>query len=84
MIFVINIYSTMIHGLSNGLCVIADFSKAKKSCQTVFRILNSETEINPFENVNKVKISANNIKGKIEFKNVSFCYPTKTKSKSFK
>ena len=84
MIFVINICSTMTHGLSNGLRVIADFSKTKKSCETVFRILNSETEINTFENVNKVKISANNIKGKIEFKNVSFCYPTKTKSKSFK
>ena len=63
MIFVINIYSTMIHGLSNGLRGIADFSKAKKSCESVF---------------------TKNIKGKIEFKNVSFYYPTKPKLKSFK
>ncbi len=81
MIFVINICSTMSHGLSNGLRGIADFSKAKKSCLSVFRILNTETEINPFENANKNKISANNIKGKIEFKNVSFCYPTKPNQK---
>ena len=81
MIFVINICSTMSHGLSNGLRGIADFSKAKKSCVSVFRILNTETEINPFENANKGKILADNIKGKIEFKNVSFCYPTKPNQK---
>ena len=77
----INICSTMSTGLSNGLRGIADFSKAKKSCSSVFRILNTKTEINAFENVNEGKKLANDLKGKIEFKNVSFCYPTKPNQK---
>ena len=81
MIFVINICSTMSTGLSNGLRGIADFSKAKKSCSSVFRILNTKSEINAFENVNEGKKLANDLKGKIEFKNVSFCYPTKPNQK---
>ena len=81
MIFVINICSTMSQGLSNGLRGIADFSKAKKSCISVFRILNTPSEINAFEDANKGKKLANKIEGKIEFKNVSFYYPTKPNQK---
>ena len=43
----------------------------------VYKLLITPSEINAFEDVNRNKISTNALKGKIEFKNVSFAYPTK-------
>ena len=63
--------------LSDILRNIGDTKKAKSSFISVFETLDIESQISPFEVNNKDKISANNITGKIEFKNVYFSYPTK-------
>jgi ABC-type multidrug transport system fused ATPase/permease subunit len=64
-------------GCANGLKGLVHVSKAKKSFDSIFRILDTKSEIDVTKEGNKDKISAKNIKGKIEFKNVSFAYPTK-------
>ena len=79
-----NIVMTMTNGISQGLHGVADYGKAKKSFASVFRTIDTPSEINAFEEVNKGKISAENIKGKIEFKNVTFSYPTKPEQKILK
>ena len=64
-------------GCANGLRGIVFVSKAKKSFDSIFRILDMKSEIDVTKEGNQNKISAKNIKGKIEFKNVVFAYPTK-------
>ena len=64
-------------GCANGLRGIVFVSKAKKSFDSIFRILDMKSEIDVTKEGNENKISAKNIKGKIEFKNVVFAYPTK-------
>ena len=64
-------------GCANGLKGLVHISKAAKSFDSIFRILDTKSEIDVTKEGNKNKISAKNIKGKIEFKNVSFAYPTK-------
>jgi len=64
-------------GLSDILRNMGDSKKAKLAFKSVFRTLYTKSFIPPFESDNKNKISAKDIKGKIEFKNVYFAYPTK-------
>jgi ATP-binding cassette subfamily B (MDR/TAP) protein 1 len=64
-------------GCSNGLRGLAHLRKAKKSFDSIFRVLDTPIEIDVTKDGNMKKISAKNIKGKIEFKNVKFAYPTK-------
>ena len=64
-------------GCDNGLKGLVFLSRAKKSFDSIFRILDTKSEIDVSKEGNRDKISAKNIKGKIEFKNVSFAYPTK-------
>ena len=64
-------------GLSDILRNIGDTKKAKLSFQSVFSTLDTESKISPFESNNLGKISATNLTGKIEFKNIYFSYPTK-------
>ena len=64
-------------GCSNGLRGLVYMSKAEKSFDSIFRTLDTKSEIDVTKEGNKDKISAKNIKGKIEFKNVTFAYPTK-------
>ena len=64
-------------GCANGLRGLVFISKAKKSFDSIFRILDTKSEIDVTKEGNANKISAKNIKGKIEFKNVTFAYPTK-------
>ena len=56
---------------------MGDSKKAKLAYKSVFDTLDTEVKISPFYNNNWYKISPENIKGKIEFKNVTFSYPTK-------
>ena len=49
--------------------------KSIASIRSLYSILDTESLISPFEKDNINKISANNIKGKIEFRNVYFAYP---------
>ena len=64
-------------GCANGLRGLVFISQAQKSFDSIFRILDTKTEIDVSKEGNENKISAKNIKGKIEFKNVTFAYPTK-------
>ena len=68
---------TISMGCANGLKGIVWIGKATKSFDSIFRVLDSQSEINVTKEYNENKISAKNIKGKIEFKNASFAYPTK-------
>ena len=56
---------------------LLDFYKVHMAYKYIYKILNTPSEINAFEYANKNKISAKELKGKIEFKNVTFSYPTK-------
>ena len=64
-------------GLSDILRNMGDSGKAKLAYKSVFDTLNKKIDFSPFETSNKSKLSPENIKGKIEFKNVYFSYPTK-------
>ena len=65
---------------------LSDYLKVKNGYKGVFRILNTKSEINALEEVNKDKINIadNEFKGKIEFRNVTFSYPTKPNVKILK
>ena len=67
----------MVAGISEGLNGISDYPKAKQAFISVFQTMRTETLIPPFLQDNEGKIIPENIKGKIEFKNVTFAYPTK-------
>ena len=80
----ITVVMMMTAGITNGLNGISDYSKARDAFISIYDVLDIESEINPFEKENKNKIQPDNIKGKIEFKNVSFSYPTKPDIKILK
>ena len=65
------------NGISHSLLGLAEYPKAKAAFRSVFKILNTPSKINAFENENKDNIFPLEFKGKIELKNVSFAYPTK-------
>ena len=77
MTIVIALSVTVSIGCSNGLKGLVFMSKASKSFDSIFRVLDAKSEIDVTKEGNANKISAKNIKGKIEFKNVTFAYPTK-------
>ena len=64
-------------GISVGLNGISDYPKAKSAFISVFQTMRTESLIPPFLKDNEGKIVPDNLRGKIEFKNVTFAYPTK-------
>ena len=79
-----NVVIMLSGGISNNLNGIMDYAKAKKSFDSIFSILDTKTLIDPSDEANTNKHSAENLTGKIEFKNVSFAYPTKPDQKVLK
>jgi ABC-type multidrug transport system fused ATPase/permease subunit len=71
----------MTAGIANGLNGVSDYSKAKKAFASIFHILDIESQLNPFLEAQKGKLEPDDLKGKIEFKNVTFAYPTKPDNK---
>ena len=67
----------MIAGISVGLNGISDYPKAKKAFISVFQTMRIPSLIPPFLQDNQGKIEPTNLRGKIEFRNVTFAYPTK-------
>ncbi len=53
---------------------VGDYSRAKTALVNIYRILATESQIDPLE-IDDNKNKAESLKGKIEFKNVSFAYP---------
>ena len=64
-------------GICHSLMLLAELPKAITAFKSLFRILQTPSEINAFEEANKDKSFPSEFKGKIEFKNVTFAYPTK-------
>ncbi|MCQ2817147.1 MAG: ATP-binding cassette domain-containing protein [archaeon] len=64
-------------GCSDGLRDLGLLNKAKLAFNSIFSIIDAVPEVDVTEEGNKDKVKPNNLKGKIEFKNVSFAYPTK-------
>ena len=72
------VQTIIIEGYSNisgYMTSIWRIRKAIASLRSVYSILDTPSLICPFKKDNLDKISANNIKGKIEFRNVYFAYP---------
>ena len=64
-------------GICHSLMLLAELPKAREAFRSLFRILRTPSVIIAFEDVNKNKQFPSEFKGKIEFKNVTFAYPTK-------
>ena len=73
-----------IEGTDVSIRGLSDYSKLKVAYKSIYKILNTESEINAFDYVNKDKVFPTELKGKIEFKNVTFSYPTKPSQKILK
>ena len=63
------------NNISGNMKSIFRIRKALGALRSIYSILDTPSLISPFEKDNLNKISANNIKGKIEFRNVYFAYP---------
>ena len=78
---VMNTLMTSTDGISDSLHGIGDYPKAKLSFKSIYKTMNTPSEINAFQYANKDKQFPNIFRGKIEFKDVTFAYPTKPKQK---
>ena len=76
MLCALNVLTTL-GGIVHSLMLLAELPGAVTSFRSIFRILKTESEINAFEDINRQKSLPSVFRGKIEFKNVTFAYPTK-------
>ena len=74
---VMSVVTTCSQGISNGLGSLGEFKKASVAYKSVYCTLNTPSLISAFPQDNEGKISAMNIKGKIELRHVYFAYPTR-------
>ena len=65
------------NGVANNINGLTEYNKANKAFDSMYNILNTVSLINTSDEVNARKLSVTDVKGKIEFRNVSFAYPTK-------
>jgi len=63
---------------------LGNIKKAKIAFKSIYSTLETPSLIPPFRRDNEGKVSAMNIKGKIEFRNVHFAYPTRTENEILK
>ena len=75
--FTISTLMLMVVGISEGLNGISDYPKARDAFISVFKTMRTPSLIPPFLEDNQGKLVPDNLKGKIEFRNVTFAYPTK-------
>ena len=80
MVIVIALINTCTQGITNSMGTLGNIKKAVTSYKSIYSTLFTESRISAFENDNTNKKSAKDIKGKIEFKNVFFAYPTRPES----
>ena len=73
----LNIVLTSAGGIGNGLSQLGNLRKASQAFKSIYSTLDTKVLINPFKRYNSKKISAQNIKGKMEFRHVYFAYPTR-------
>ena len=77
MSIVTSIVTSCAQGLVNGMGNLGNIKKANIAFKSIYSTLETKSLISPFYNDNINKISAKNIKGKIELRHVSFSYPTR-------
>ena len=77
MALAMNVVMTSAGGIGNALSTLGDIKKANIAFKSIYSTLDTETLINPFKHDNEGKVSAMNIKGKIELRHVYFAYPTR-------
>ena len=80
MVIVIALINTCTQGITNSMGTLGNIKKAVTSYKSIYSTLFTESRISAFEYDNTNKKSAKDIKGKIEFKNVFFAYPTRPES----
>lgn len=61
-------------GMGNAQIYLGDMNKARESLISIYKILETPTEIEPFTKTQEINTD---FQGKIEFKNVNFEYPTR-------
>lgn len=74
--------STLAIGISQSNSLAPDASKAKISVASVFEILDQESKIDPRQNYGKKTLK--HVKGNIQFKHVSFKYPSRPEIQIFR
>ena len=74
---IMNIVNISMTALVNSMSDLGNIRKANVAFRSIYSTLYTNSLIPPFRRDNQGKISAMNIKGKIEFRNVYFAYPTR-------
>ena len=77
MAIAMNVVTTSAQGISNGLGNLGNLKKSMVAFKSIYSTLDTPSLINPFRKDNEGKVSAMNIKGKIELRHVYFAYPTR-------
>ena len=72
-----SVVTTCAQGISNGMGNLGNLRKASVAFKSIYSTLDTPSLIPPFRRDNEGKISAMNIRGKIELRNVYFAYPTR-------
>ena len=72
-----NIVITSAAGIGQAMGNVGDIKKAVVAFKSLYSTLDTKSLIPPFKRDNEGKISASNIKGRIELKHVYFSYPTR-------
>ena len=72
-----NVVMTTSSGLGQSMANLGDVKKAFISFKSLYSTLDTKSQISAYKRDNEGKVSAMNIKGKIELKNVYFAYPTR-------
>ena len=73
----INVIMMSAGGIGTALGQTGNYKKASVSFKSIYSILDSRSLIDSSKEENTNKMSAKDIKGKIEFRNVTFAYPTR-------
>ena len=74
---IMTIVNISIQQLVNSMGELGNLKKANEAFRAIYSTLETNSLIPPFEFDNAGKLSAKKINGKIEFRNVSFAYPTR-------
>ena len=77
MAIAMSVVTTCAQGISNGMGNIGNLKKATVAYKSIYSTLDTPSTIPPYQRDNEGKISAMNIKGKIELRHVYFAYPTR-------
>ena len=74
---IMTIVNISIQQLVSSMGELGNLKKANEAFRAIYSTLETNSLIPPFKFDNEEKVSAKNINGKIEFKNVTFAYPTR-------